>query len=140
MEKTTCVLLPQESFRQTLADDHELCFGVMTSLTVWVRRMVMMVEDITLRDAAGRLARFLLDTQKNAGDKKRGDIPQGNIVKLPGLKRHVASHLNLTSETFSRTLRRLVAAGLILEIDNDQVQLLHPKKLRQVAEGMFPKL
>jgi CRP/FNR family transcriptional regulator, dissimilatory nitrate respiration regulator len=165
MEKTTCVLLPQERFRQTLAEDHELCFGVMTSLTIWVRRMVMMVEDITLRDAAGRLARFLLDTQKTAnaksrdgkdegrknnrdkadgdksnGDKKNGDKENGNIVKLPGLKRHVASHLNLTSETFSRTLRRLVAAGLILEIDNEQVQLLHPKKLRQVAEGMFPKL
>jgi len=128
--KTTCVLLPQERFRQALAEDHELCFGVMTSLTVWVRRMVMMVEDITLRDAAGRLARFLLDASRT----------DDGIVKLPGLKRHVASQLNLTSETFSRTLRRLIDAGLIAEVDGVRVRLLHPKKLRQVAEGLFPKL
>jgi DNA-binding HxlR family transcriptional regulator len=61
-------------------------------------------------------------------------------VKLPGLKRYVASRLNLTSETLSRTLRRLVEAGLIAEVDKDRVQLLHPRKLRQVAEGLFPNL
>jgi CRP/FNR family transcriptional regulator len=122
--------LPQERFRQTLAEDHELCFGVMTSLTIWVRRMVMMVEDITLRDAAGRLARFLLDAPRT----------DDGTVKIPGLKRHVASQLNLTSETFSRTLRRLIDAGLIAEVDSVRVRLVHPKKLRQVAEGLFPKL
>jgi CRP-like cAMP-binding protein len=56
------------------------------------------------------------------------------------LKRHVASHLNLTSETFSRTLRRLIEAGLIAEAGNARLRLLQPKKLRQVAEGLFPKL
>ena len=61
VKKTTCVLLPQDRFRQALADDHELCLGMMTSMTVWVRRLVTLMEDITLRDAAGRLARFLLE-------------------------------------------------------------------------------
>jgi CRP/FNR family transcriptional regulator, dissimilatory nitrate respiration regulator len=132
LKKTTCVLLPQERFREALADDHQLCLGLMSSMSLWVRRLVTQLEDITLRDAAGRVARFLLalPQAKNAvGD-----------VKLPGLKRHVASHLNLTSETFSRTLRRLSEAGLVAEIASDRLRLLHPKKLRQVAEGLFPKL
>jgi CRP/FNR family transcriptional regulator, dissimilatory nitrate respiration regulator len=130
LKKTTCVLLPMERFRLALAEDHELCLGMMKSMTLWVRRLVMLMEDITLRDAAGRLARFLLEL-KPAAD---------GTVKLPGLKRHVASHLNLTSETFSRTLRRLIDAGLIADVDKARVRLLHPKKLRQVAEGLFPKL
>ena len=133
VKKTTCALLPLERFRNALAEDHDLCLGMMTGLTVWVRRLVTLMEDITLRDAAGRLARFLLELppSKAAAD---------GTVKLPGLKRYVASHLNLTSETFSRTLRRLVDAGLIAEVGKDRVRLLHPKKLRQVAEGLFPKL
>ena len=96
VKKTTCVLLPRERFRDALAEDHNLCMDMMTGLTVWVRRLVALMEDITLRDAAGRLARFLLELPQS---KRTAD----GIVKLPGLKRYVASHLNLTSETFSRT-------------------------------------
>jgi CRP/FNR family transcriptional regulator, dissimilatory nitrate respiration regulator len=133
LKKTVCALLPQDRFRQALTDDHKLCLDMMTSITAWARRLVTLIEDIALRDAAGRLARFLLELSES---KSAAD----GVIKLPGLKRHVASHLNLTSETFSRTLRRLIDAGLIAETDAGRVRLLNPKKLRQVAEGMFPKL
>ena len=133
LKKTACALLPQDRFRQALADDHELCLDLMTGITLWARRLVTLVEDIALRDAAGRVARFLLELSES---KSAAD----GSIKLPGLKRHVASHLNLTSETFSRTLRRLIDAGLIAEIDAGRIRLLHPKTLRQVAEGLFPML
>ena len=86
-----------------------------------------------LGDAAGRLARFLLELSES---KSAAD----GAIELPGLKRHVASQLNLTSETFSRTLRRLIEAGLVAELDAGRVRLLQPKKLRQVADGLFPTL
>ena len=133
VNKTTCLLLPREPFRKALAEDRELCLGIMTSMNVWVRRLVTLVEDIALRDAAGRVARFLLELSESKPTADR-------TVRLPGLKRYVASHLNLTSETFSRTLRRLTEAGLIIEVDPARVRVVHPKKLRQVAEGLFPKL
>ena len=56
------------------------------------------------------------------------------------MKRHVASHLNLTSETFSRTMRRLTEAGLIADAGGSRVRIVHPHKLRRVADGMFPEL
>jgi CRP/FNR family transcriptional regulator, dissimilatory nitrate respiration regulator len=133
LKKTSCVLLPNDRFRDVLAGDQELCLGMMTGLTLWVRHLVSLMEDIALRDAAGRLARFLLDLHASKGQAD-------GTIKLPGLKRHLASHLNLTSETFSRTLRRLVEAGLVAEIDKSYVKLLDRKKLNQVAEGRFPKL
>jgi CRP/FNR family transcriptional regulator, dissimilatory nitrate respiration regulator len=136
--KTTCTLLPLEPFRRALREDHALCLDLMTGMTLWVRRLVGLVEDIALRDAAGRLARYLLTVADEAIG--RAGAPERDTLELPALKRHVASHLNLTSETFSRTLRRLVDAGLVEELGTARLRLLDRRKLRLVAEGMFPEL
>ena len=128
--ETTCVLLPLEPFRRALHEEHALCLGMMAGMALWVRQLVGLLEDIVLRDAAGRLARFLLDLPTN---------PQGYTV-LPGLKRHVASHLNLTSETFSRILRRLVDTHLVAEHDDAHFELLDRNALSQLAEGLYPRL
>lgn len=125
-----CALIPLDPFRKALAEDHQLCLQMMVGLTFWVRHFLSLMEDIVLRDAAGRLARFLLEAE-----------PDGEgIVRMPTLKRHVASHLNLTSETFSRTLSRLIEAGLIVELDNNRVQLRDPLRLRSVADGFYPQI
>ncbi len=132
-KKTTCALLPFDPFRQALHEDHALCLGVLHGVTVWVRRLVTLTEDLALRDAAGRVARFLLELAES-------QPTSDGRVRLPSLKRHVASHLNLTSETLSRTLRRLVAGGLIAEPGGAGVRILNPQKLRLVAAGLFPEL
>jgi len=127
---TTCALLPDDLFRKTLEDDHQLCLGIMSGLTFWVRHLVGLVEDVVLRDAAGRLARFLLDS----------DPKDDGTIELPGLKRYVASHLNLTSETFSRIFHRFVEAGLIAELKFNHVRLLDFERLKLVAKGLSPKI
>ena len=127
---TVCALLPMDRFRKALEEDHALCLGMMAGLTFWVRHLVSLMEDIVLRDAAGRLARYLLDAEAS----------QDGLVELPTLKRHLASHLNLTSETFSRTLRRLVDGGLIAEPDGNHVQVLDREGLQKVAEGLAPRV
>lgn len=127
---TTCALLPAEPFRKLLAKDHPLCLEMITGLSVWVRHLVTLMEDVVLRDAVGRVARFLLQSE----------ISADGTVRLPSLKRHVASHLNLTSETFSRTLGRLVEAGLVVELDGGRVQLPNRDGLRAVTEGLFPEI
>ena len=127
---TTCVLLPLERFRRMMATDHALCLEMMTGMCFWVRHLISLMEDIVLRDAVGRVARFLLEATPE---------PDG-AVRLPARKRHVASHLNLTSETFSRTFGRLIEAGLIVEEENHRVRLRDPQHLRAIAEGRFPQL
>jgi CRP/FNR family transcriptional regulator, dissimilatory nitrate respiration regulator len=128
--KSTCALLPFTPFRQMLDADPATTKALLLGLTHWVRHLVNLMEDIVLRDAAGRIARLLLDAKP---------VAEG-VVKLPGLKRHLASHLNLTSETFSRTFRRLIDAGMIAEGKNNRVELLNIKALRRVAEGIYPTI
>ena len=128
VSQTVCALIPLDRLQGHLREDHALCLELMSGLAFWVRHTITLLEDIVLRDAAGRVARFLLEAEPDAGD----------IVKLPGLKRHVASHLNLTSETFSRTLGRLIEARLVIDLDNNRVQLVDREGLRSISEGMFP--
>jgi CRP/FNR family transcriptional regulator len=127
---TTCALLPIDPFHRAIREDHSLCLGMMTGLTLWVRHLVGLMEDIVLRDALGRIARYLLDSATAEDDR----------IELPTLKRHVASHLNLTSETFSRGLRRLGDAGLIRPLDQNRWQLVDRPALKQIAEGLGPRL
>jgi CRP/FNR family transcriptional regulator len=127
---TSCALVPLESFQKAMAEDHQLCLQMMAGLSFWVRQLLSLLEDIVLRDATGRVARFLLEGQRDTA----------GVVKLPALKRHVASHLNLNSETFSRTFSRLIEAGMIVELDNNRVQLLDLPRLQAATDGPFPQI
>lgn len=124
---STCVLLPLDVFRRALQDDHSLCLGMMTGMTFWVKHLVGLMEDLVLRDAIGRLARYLLNSPTT----------EEGAIELPTLKRHVASHLNLTSETLSRSLRRLSDLGVIGQADGN-LEILDRKQLHLIAEGMTP--
>jgi CRP/FNR family transcriptional regulator len=130
VEPTRCLLIPVDRFREQMVSDHQLCLEMMAGMSFWVRRLISLMEDLVLRDALGRTARFLLESETD---------PDG-MVRLPSLKRHVASHLNLTSETLSRTLSRLIEAGLVVEHDKNRVELCDPRQLRAVSEGKYPEI
>jgi len=103
---------------------------LMSSMAFWVRHLIGLMEDIVLRDAAGRLARHLLEA---CG-------VEGQTFTLPGLKKDLASHLNLTSETVSRTLRRFADAGLIQQLEGGRLRILRRDDLKNVADGLYPVL
>jgi len=129
-KESTCVLLPTEPFTRALQDDHALCLQIMSGMAFWVRHLVGLMEDIVLRDAAGRLARYLLEVCGSERD----------IFALTTLKKDLASHLNLTSETFSRTLRRLVKAGLIEELEGGHLRILRREDLKTLVDGLYPMI
>ena len=125
LEKTACVLLPTQPFNQALREDHQLCLQLLASLTAWVKHFVESLEGLVLRDAAGRVASYLLEAE----------AAQGPVISLPSLKKHVASQLNLTSETLSRTLRRLREEGLLGAGRKNQLVVKDRAGLRRIAEG-----
>lgn len=126
VEPTTVALLPAAAFTRFLASDHQGCIDLLAGLAGWLHHVVDLLEDLTLRDAAGRLGRHLL---ANAG--------ADGAVNLPSMRKHLASHLNLTPETLSRTLRRLTEDGCIAS-DRDRITVLDHERLSAVAEGLYP--
>jgi CRP/FNR family transcriptional regulator len=129
LEESACILLPTEAFMRALREDHQLSLQILSSMAMWVKSLVHLLEDIVLRDALGRVAGYLLQARPE----------QGTAVSLPGLKKHIASHLNLTSETLSRTLRQLRDERMIREDDTGLV-ILDAAGLEQIAEGFFPRI
>jgi CRP/FNR family transcriptional regulator len=126
-EPSVCVLLPRVPFLAAVDGDPRLSRAIMQGLALRVRYMVGLLEDVVLRDAAGRLARHLLAYDEEA-------------FHLSMLKKDLASHLNLTGETLSRTLRRFVESGLIEMSGDQQIRILDPDELALVAQGLTPLL
>lgn len=127
-EDAVAVLIPQNGFRRILEEDHAFCMEMLTGMSLWVHRLVGLLEDLVLRDATARVAHHLLQTA--------GATP-GRPFMLTMRKRDLASHLNLTSETLSRTFRRLLDCGLI-DLQDQDVQILDRAALQDVADGLAP--
>jgi len=129
LEPSRGVLLPNNAFRRALQEDHALCLQLLGGMALRVRQFVGLLEDIVLRDALSRVAKYLLETSA-----------EGETVTLPSLKKHLASHLNLTSETLSRCLRQLLDEGLIESDEAQGIRIANRQVLEEAAEGMYPRI
>ena len=129
VDDTTCALIAADHFRRLLNTSHELCREFVEGMAFWIRQLVGLLEDIVLRDATGRVAGYLLRADKSDGR---------SAFTLPVLKKDLASHLSLTSETLSRTLRRLAEAELIDLLSANELRIRDTAALRDVAEGLMP--
>lgn len=128
VEPARLVCIPAPGFRALLDHDHALCRQLLPGLAMWVRHLVGLLEDIVLRDATARVARWVMDAADSDG-----------IAVMPAGRRHLALHLNLTPETLSRTLRRLLDDGC-LATAGEHLQIRVPARLHQAAQGAFPAL
>ncbi|MGD0835038.1 MAG: Crp/Fnr family transcriptional regulator [Polyangia bacterium] len=119
-----CALLPREGILAMIRDDHAFCIELLVGMSQWVRQLTGRLEDMVLRGADGRVARHLLQAKADS----RG------AVGLEGRKKHIASQLNLTSETYSRVLRRLVDAQVVEIVDGRRLRILDKASLQILSE------
>ena len=127
LRESLILLLPLKPFTRLLDEEPKLARSLLSGVSRWVKQLVDLLEDITLRDAAGRVAHHLIV----AGEMEEG------WISLPARKKHLASPLNLSSETLSRVLRRLCEANLI-EKGSKGLRLLDLEGLERVSECEHP--
>jgi CRP/FNR family transcriptional regulator, dissimilatory nitrate respiration regulator len=104
VDEARLLVIPAKSFRRALQSDTELCFRMMASMALHLRRLVGQVEQLTVRSSSERVAQFLLKLARNGAESA--------IVQLPYDKGLIAARLGMQPETLSRALAKLRPLGV----------------------------
>lgn len=130
LKDSTLLLIPKNGFLQALKENPELSLRMLASLATWLKRMALLVEEITLKDVDTRLAGYLLGMAETKGIK----TPEGIRVELEIDKKTLAARLGTISETLSRSLRRFREWGVI-RVEGRKLTVLDRDALKDIIKG-----
>ena len=131
LEASRLAFFPRDRIAEGLAEQPALALGMIASLAKLCRQMAGLVGQITLNDAAGRLARYLTDLAR----KKGVTMAPGATVRLDLPKGELAQLLSVAPETLSRAFARLAADDL-LTVEGKVITFRHPDGLAALATGV----
>ncbi len=97
---------------------------MIAGLSRYLRQFTVQIEDLTFRDVPARLARYLMNIAAKTGD----------TFSLPLSKSQLASNLGTTSETLSRTLRKLMDEEMLL-VQGKNIQILNAERLYDLSDS-----
>ncbi len=116
------VFFPKREFLKLLHTHSQLSINMIAGLSRYLRQFTVQIEDLTFRDVPARLARYLI----SLGAENRRSIV------LPIAKAQLASNLGTTSETLSRTLRKLTDDGILL-VRGKTIEILDGDRLFELS-------
>ncbi|MFN8082468.1 MAG: Crp/Fnr family transcriptional regulator [Kineosporiaceae bacterium] len=102
------LVVPAATVLDLVGADPLFARQMLAGMSIRLHTMISDLESISLRSATQRVAGLLLGLSADV-DPAAGT----SVIALPAAKSVLASRLNLTPETFSRTLRDLSRAGVI---------------------------
>lgn len=116
------VQIPIENYVTLLRSNSEASFRLLADVCRRLHSQVREIERLTVQNARGRLASFLLDhINRQDGDEAS--------VQLDYPRRIIASRLSVTPETFSRLLRTMMDEKLI-SVHEDMIHIHSVAALR----------
>ena len=121
VQDTKILSLPAPVIRQSLKDNKNLALNMIGGLSLRSQTLIQQIEHSRLKTATERVGWFLL----KLGMEQSGG--KGSAITLPYDKTTIASYLDMTPETFSRTLKRFKNKGF--HIQNDKITKPDPKAL-----------
>jgi CRP/FNR family transcriptional regulator, transcriptional activator FtrB len=105
LTETRILMLPAAKVRQTFGKDAAFARAVVDELAIRYRGMVRALKNEKLRNTAGRLANWILASDRQQGGSGR--------IKLVCDKRTLASQLGMTPENLSRNFSLLAKHGIV---------------------------
>ena len=126
LEESRVFFFPRPAFIELVGKNPTLALNMMAVLSVRLRRLTNLVEDLSLKEVPGRLAAYLLLlSEKNKKAVK---------VELEVSKNQLASLLGTIPETLSRILTRMTREKLI-KTDGKKIDIVNRKALEELASG-----
>jgi CRP/FNR family transcriptional regulator len=126
IEECELLFIEREALLAQLQHDPSLALRLLAGMAIKLRHLVSLVEDLTLRDARGRMCRYFLSLMPEGAD---GPCK----VKLPASHVLLSKLLGVTGETFSRTLKQLKTEGIAEPAGRGMLMIHDPSRLRQSA-------
>ncbi len=123
-EEAHLLMVPAQTFREAVSSDHTLCRAALGCLTSQFRRQVRIQKNLKLRSAEERVGCYLVSLL--------GSSDTEVTVRLPIEKHLIASQLDMTRETFSRTLTSMARFGM-----NIHGEVVHTENAA-LARAHFP--
>jgi CRP/FNR family transcriptional regulator, cyclic AMP receptor protein len=128
LEDSILLYLSRDAFQSLYRSDPEVADVVIRDLGRRLRRVVQLVNTLTLKDVSGRVATVLLDHAEQAGAARAG----GEFT-LPVTREALAAAIASTRESVTRTLGAFKRQGII-DIDGPTIRILDLERLRAVTE------
>lgn len=124
MTDSELIFVPKDRFQQLLSSNSELALRMIAGLAVKQKRFLNRIEDLTLRDARGRLCHYLSNLLEET-------VPVQQKVQLPVTQGALAQLLGVTEETMSRTIRSLRKDGLLVAGGKGWFEIADTAKLKE---------
>ncbi len=122
LEDSRVISVERQALLQLMGQDPELALRMMAGMALKLRRLVGLVEDLTLHDARGRLARYLTA------------LGEDDTILLPTQQNVLARLLGLTSETLSRTFKTLREEGILGPLQGRRMAILDRSALLRAGD------
>jgi CRP-like cAMP-binding protein len=123
LSESTLLLLPTAALHAVALQHPQVALALLAECGGFLRRLVLLVDDLALHTVQGRLARLLL-TQAAAAEAGSLALTQAEM----------AAHIGTVREMISRTLRTFEALGLI-QIDRGAITVLDAAGLEMQIDG-----
>jgi CRP/FNR family transcriptional regulator len=123
LEDTRLLFIPRQAFLDLLHGNPEISVRMLGAFAKRLRRLVNLVESLSLKEVTARLARYLAEEAQKTSR---------TTLVLPISKANLAALLGTIPETLSRSLHELENRGLI-SVQGKQIVIRDQSTLQQMA-------
>jgi len=124
LEEAEVLCIPRQAFLDLVRQDPEVAMRLLGALSARLRSFATLIEDLSLRDVAQRLAAHLLVLADRTDEEQE--------VELTVSKSQLSSAVGTVPETLSRAFRQLAEVGAI-ETHGRKVRIRNRQILQKMA-------